>query len=206
MRRAPSIHAEALVCPSEKAKLNLQQSAYGEISVETSAQRQHDVRPINCRKMGMNNIVVGTCAHLVRYRADEQQRADRPGDGDNGQDVWLGEQDQRGLELAVADLDEGRRILGQMLEVVIAEDHCDAEQAVSSGAQADRGTAFAVVGHNCSGAAIAASAVSEEAGVTMISATATNPKLTDQGFRHIFRMVARDTLRAGMAAEYLADE
>jgi branched-chain amino acid transport system substrate-binding protein len=40
----------------------------------------------------------------------------------------------------------------------------------------------------------------------MISAAATNPKLTDQGFRHVFRMVARDTLQAEMAAEYLAEE
>ena len=39
----------------------------------------------------------------------------------------------------------------------------------------------------------------------MISNSATNPRLTDQGFRNVFRRVARDTVQAKMAAEYLAE-
>lgn len=123
-----------------------------------------------------------------------------------GKVAWLGEQDQRGLELAVADVNEAGGVLGQTVEVVLAEDHCDAEQAVAAAHKLIADDVVAVIGHGCSGAAIAASPVYEEAGVLMISPTATNPKLTDQGFRHIFRMVARDTLQAQMTAEYLAKE
>jgi branched-chain amino acid transport system substrate-binding protein len=62
-----------------------------------------------------------------------------------------------------------------------------------------------VVGHNCSGAAIPASKVYADAGVLMITVTATNPIITDQGFEQTFRMVARDTLQGEMAAAYLAE-
>ncbi|HSA83212.1 MAG TPA: branched-chain amino acid ABC transporter substrate-binding protein [Geminicoccaceae bacterium] len=123
-----------------------------------------------------------------------------------GKTSWLGEQDQRGFELAVVDLNDAGGVLSQTLEVVIAEDPCDAEQAVAAARKLIAHSVVAVVGHGCSGAAIAASSVYEEAGVVMISPTAINPKLTDQGFRHVFRMVARDTLQAAMAGEYLAEE
>jgi branched-chain amino acid transport system substrate-binding protein len=62
----------------------------------------------------------------------------------------------------------------------------------------------AVVGHVCSGAAIPASKIYEEAGVLLFT-VATNPKLTDQGFRTVFRILGRDTQQGTMAANYLAE-
>jgi len=96
-------------------------------------------------------------------------------------------------------------VLGETVEVVTADDYCDGEQAVAAANKLVADRVVAVVGHSCSGAAIPASAVYEAAGIVMISNTATNPKLTDQGFGHIFRMVARDTLQGQMAAAYLAE-
>jgi branched-chain amino acid transport system substrate-binding protein len=118
---------------------------------------------------------------------------------------WHGEQHERGVELAVAELNEAGGVLGETVEVVTVDDYCDGEQAVAAAKKLVADGVVAVVGHTCSGAAIPASAVYEEAGIVMISNTATNPKLTDQGFRHIFRMVARDTLQGEMAAAYLAE-
>ena len=46
-----------------------------------------------------------------------------------------------------------------------------------------------VVGHLNSGVSIPASAVYNQAGIPMISGSATNPKLTEQGFKTIFRTV-----------------
>jgi branched-chain amino acid transport system substrate-binding protein len=122
-----------------------------------------------------------------------------------GQMSWNGEQHERGVELAVSELNQAGGLLGQPVEVVTADDYCDADQAVAAAKKLVAAGVVFVVGHNCSGAAIPASGVYEEAGVTMISNTATNPKLTDQGYRHIFRMVARDTLQGKMAAEYMAE-
>jgi branched-chain amino acid transport system substrate-binding protein len=122
-----------------------------------------------------------------------------------GQMSWHGEQHQRGVDLAVAELNEAGGVLGETVEVVTVDDYCDGEQAVAAANKLVADRVVAVVGHSCSGAAIPASAVYEAAGIVMISNTATNPKLTDQGFGHIFRMVARDTLQGEMAAAYLAE-
>ena len=56
----------------------------------------------------------------------------------------------------------------------------------------------------CSGAAIPASEIYEEAGVLLITVS-TNPKLTDQGFRTVFRVLGRDTQQGIMATDYMAE-
>src|SRR5947199_4521727 len=62
-----------------------------------------------------------------------------------------------------------------------------------------------VVGHLNSGVSIPASAVYNQAGVPMISGSATNPKLTEQGFKNIFRVVGRDDQQGPAIAQYLAN-
>jgi branched-chain amino acid transport system substrate-binding protein len=119
--------------------------------------------------------------------------------------AWLGEQHQISVETAVAGINAAGGLLGEPVEVVVADDYCDSEQAVAAADKLVAAGVMAVIGHGCSGAAIPASKVYEEGGIVMISYAATNPKLTEQGFRHIFRMVARDTLQGAMAAAYLAD-
>lgn len=62
-----------------------------------------------------------------------------------------------------------------------------------------------VLGHQCSGAAIPASEVYEEAGILFISPAATNPALTERGLRTVFRVVGRDDQQGTIAGDYLAD-
>ena len=62
-----------------------------------------------------------------------------------------------------------------------------------------------VVGHICSGAAIPAAPVYEAAGVIMISASATNPRLTEEGRANVFRVVGRDDQQGIIAGDYLAE-
>jgi branched-chain amino acid transport system substrate-binding protein len=61
-----------------------------------------------------------------------------------------------------------------------------------------------VAGHLNSGVSIPASAVYNQAGIPMISGSATNPKLTEQGFKTIFRTVGRDDQQGPAVAQYLA--
>jgi branched-chain amino acid transport system substrate-binding protein len=63
-----------------------------------------------------------------------------------------------------------------------------------------------VVGHLNSGVTIPASAVYNQAGIPMISGSATNPKLTEQGFKVVFRTVARDDQQGPAVAAYVANE
>ena len=62
-----------------------------------------------------------------------------------------------------------------------------------------------VAGHLNSGVSIPASAVYNQAGIPMISGSATNPKLTEQGFKVVFRTVGRDDQQGPAIAQYLAN-
>lgn len=123
-----------------------------------------------------------------------------------GKMAWFGEQHQRAVELAISEINERGGLLGQTVEFVTADDYCDAEQAIAAANKLIAHGVDVVIGHNCSGAAIPASKVYADAGVLMITGTATNPIITDQGFDQTFRMVARDTLQGEMAAAYLAEQ
>jgi branched-chain amino acid transport system substrate-binding protein len=122
-----------------------------------------------------------------------------------GKMSWFGEQHQRAVDMAVSEINAAGGLLGETLEIVVADDYCDAEQAVAAANKLIAYRVAVVIGHNCSGAAIPASKVYADVGVPMITGTATNPIITDQGFDQTFRMVARDTLQGEMAAVYLAE-
>ena len=122
-----------------------------------------------------------------------------------GNMAWFGEQHERGVAMAVAEINEAGGLLGEPVEVVLADDYCDPEQGVAAARKLIADRVVFVAGHLCSGAAIPASALYQEAGIIMISGTATNPKLTEQGFRNVFRMVNRDSEQARLAGDYLAE-
>jgi branched-chain amino acid transport system substrate-binding protein len=116
--------------------------------------------------------------------------------------AWFGEQMQEGIDMKVAELNESGGVLGQPVEILPVDDFCDPDQATAAARKLVAAHVVAVIGHLCSGAAIPASQIYEEAGILLISG-ATNPKLTDQGFRTVFRITGRDTLQGTMAADQL---
>jgi branched-chain amino acid transport system substrate-binding protein len=122
-----------------------------------------------------------------------------------GQMAWHGEDEERGIQMAISEISAAGGFLGDTVETVVADDYCDPQQAVAAANKLIAEGVQVVIGHPCSGAAIAASKVYADAGVLMITVTATNPIVTDQGFAQTFRMVARDTWQSEMAAEYLAE-
>jgi branched-chain amino acid transport system substrate-binding protein len=119
---------------------------------------------------------------------------------------WFGEQHEQGAAIAVTELNQGGGLLGQPIELIVADDYCDGEQGVAAARKLIADGVVFVAGHLCSGAATPASALYEEAGVIMIAPTATNPKLTEQGFRYVFRVVNRDSEQARLAGDYLAEQ
>jgi branched-chain amino acid transport system substrate-binding protein len=122
-----------------------------------------------------------------------------------GPNAWLGDQTQRGVDLAVADLNGAGGVLGQQVEVVTADDYCDGEQAVAAANKLVAAGVVLVAGHQCSGAAIPASEVYAAAGLLMISNAATNPMLTERRLANIFRVVGRDDQQGTIASNYLSD-
>ena len=96
-------------------------------------------------------------------------------------------------------------MLGEQIELITADDYCDGEQAVAAANKLVADGVVAVFGHQCSGAAIPASKIYADAGILMISNGATNPKLTEQGFTNVFRVVGRDDVQGRIAGDLLAE-
>lgn len=121
-----------------------------------------------------------------------------------GANAWYGEQMLRGAQAAVEELNAKGGVLGRQVQVVEGDDTCDARQGVAAARKlVEYGVVF-VSGHVCSGAAIPASAVYEAHDVLNIAPSATNPRLTEQGFTKIFRLVGRDDQQGEFAAEFIA--
>jgi branched-chain amino acid transport system substrate-binding protein len=122
-----------------------------------------------------------------------------------GKLTWIGEQMQRGAEMAVADINAAGGVLGRQVQLITADDFCDPKQAVAAAQKLVGDGVVFVVGHYCSGASIPASEVYEAAQVLQISPGSTNPMLTEQGRANVFRVIGRDDVQGIVAGNYLAD-
>jgi branched-chain amino acid transport system substrate-binding protein len=122
-----------------------------------------------------------------------------------GKDAWTGEQLERGVQLAVADINAAGGVLGQQARLITADDFCDPEQAVAAAKKLVSDGVVAVFGHFCSHSSIPASAIYQASGVLMICPVSTNPMLTELGRANVFRVNYRDDAAGTMAGNYLAD-
>ena len=121
-------------------------------------------------KIGHAAPLTGSIAHLGK-------------DNENGVKLAIDQANAKGITIGgkkiafemISEDDEGKPDKGP----IIAQKFADAKVA-------------GVAGHLNSGVTIPASAVYNQAGIPMISGSATNPKLTEQGFKTIFRVVGRD--------------
>jgi branched-chain amino acid transport system substrate-binding protein len=117
----------------------------------------------------------------------------------------FGSQMKEGAEQAVADINKKGGVLGQKLSLSIGDDACDPKQAVAvANEMAAKGVKL-VAGHFCSGSSIPASDVYAEENIIQISPASTNPKLTEQGRKNIFRTCGRDDQQGFVAGNYIAD-
>jgi len=118
----------------------------------------------------------------------------------------LGKDNESGVELAVAEANmRGLTIGGRKVffELMSEDDEGKPDKGPIVGQKfADAGVA-GVVGHLNSGVAIPASAIYQQAGIPVISGSATNPQLTEQGFQVTFRTVGRDDQQGPAVADYL---
>jgi branched-chain amino acid transport system substrate-binding protein len=137
-----------------------------------------------------------------------QARADIPiGDASplTGPVAWPGEQHSVGTALAVADLNAKGGVLGEQIRLISVDDACDTEQAVAAARKLISDGVRFVVGHICSGGAIPTAPLYEAVGVIVISPSATNPRLTEEGRANVFRVVGRDDQQGVLGGNYLAD-
>src|SRR5687768_1167836 len=86
-----------------------------------------------------------------------------------GKLTWIGEQLQRGSEMAIANINAAGGVLGQQVRRISTDDFCDPMPAVAAAKKLARAGVVFVIGHYCSGASIPASEVYEAANILQIS-------------------------------------
>jgi branched-chain amino acid transport system substrate-binding protein len=121
----------------------------------------------------------------------------------------LGKDDENGVHLAVDEATAKKiKIGGKTVKFVMMseDDQADPKLGPTIAQKFVDAKVAGVVGHLNSGVSIPASAVYNQAGLPMISGSATNPKLTEQGFKTIFRTVGRDDQQGPAVAAYIANE
>ena len=120
----------------------------------------------------------------------------------SGPNAFAGKDNENGTRLAVEELNAKKiKVAGKTLkfELVSEDDQCDPKSGVSVAQKmVDSGIKY-VMGPYCSGVAIPTSRVYDD-GSVLVSTVGTNPKVTDGGYKNIFRIVAGDNqIGSGMA-------
>jgi len=110
---------------------------------------------------------------------------------------------RNGVELAVTEWNEKGGVLGKKIQLVPGDDQADPKQAVSIANKFVNQKVSAVVGHWNSNCSINASPYYNTARIVAISPASTNPRLTRQGFKTIFRVCGTDDQQGGIAADFV---
>ena len=121
----------------------------------------------------------------------------------SGAQAHYGKDNENGARMAIEDLNaKGVTIGGKKvkLELVAEDDAADPKQGTAAAQKLCDAKVAGVAGHLNSGTTIPASAIYNQCGIPMVTPSATNPKLTQQGFKTTFRLLANDNaLGAGLA-------
>ncbi len=126
----------------------------------------------------------------------------------SGPNTFAGRDNDNGVRLAVEELNARKiNVGGKTLkfEVVSEDDQCDAKAGVAVAQKfVDTGVRY-VMGPYCSGVTIPASREYDKGG-TMVSTVGTNPKITEAGYKNLFRIVASDVQAGANMAAYAAKD
>ena len=121
----------------------------------------------------------------------------------------LGKDNENGARLALEEVNAaGIKIGGAPVkfELIAEDDQADPKVGNTVAQKLVDAKVAGVVGHLNSGTTIPASAIYNQAGIPMISGSATNPDLTGQGFKGVFRTVGRDDQQGPAIANFLASQ
>ena len=108
----------------------------------------------------------------------------------------------KGIQLAFEEWNAKGGVLGGRKFVVVTEDDaCDPKQAGTVATKiADDAKNVVFIGHVCSGTTIAGAPIINKVNLPMVTLSS-NPTITQQGFKNLFRPIANDNVqgKAGVA-------
>jgi len=151
------------------------------------------------------NVIMGAVVAMCAVAASAQETVVKIGHVApmSGGQAHYGKDNENGARMAVEDLNAKGVVIGGKkvkLELMAEDDAADPKQGAAVATKLCDAKVNGVVGHLNSGTTIPASKIYNDCGIPMITGAATNPKLTQQGFKNIFREIANDNaLGAGLA-------
>ncbi|NOY44588.1 MAG: branched-chain amino acid ABC transporter substrate-binding protein [Deltaproteobacteria bacterium] len=114
---------------------------------------------------------------------------------------------RHGVETAIALWEAKGGVPGyDKIEYYPQDSACDGKQAVSAANKLANLGVIGVVGAYCSSATIPASDVLNEARVPVLTPASTNEKVTERGFKYMFRVCGRDDDQAKVVAKFLSQQ
>lgn len=118
----------------------------------------------------------------------------------------LGKDNENGARLAIEEANAKHPVIGGdsiKFELVAEDDQGDPRTATTVAQRLVDTNVKGIVGHLNSGTTIPASRLYEQAGVPVISPSATNPKFTQQGYKVAFRTIANDIQQGGGVGRFV---
>lgn len=126
----------------------------------------------------------------------------------SGAQAHYGKDNENGARMAIEDLNaKGVTIGGKKVkfELVAEDDAADPKQGTAAAQKLCDAKVNGVVGHLNSGTTLPASKVYNDCGIPHITPSSTNPKITQQGFKTTFRLLANDNALGAGLALYASD-
>jgi branched-chain amino acid transport system substrate-binding protein len=124
-----------------------------------------------------------------------------------GSSAQSGKDDERGVQLAINELNARKMIIGGQpvrFQLESVDDQGDPKVGVNVAQKlVDDGVAV-VIGHYNSGVSIPAARIYNDAHIVMITGASSNPQLTKLGFAYVFRLATNDNVMGGRMADYSA--
>jgi len=102
-------------------------------------------------------------------------------------------------------LNKSGGINGSKVEIVQADDQCDAQVGVQAAENLVSQKVIALVGGYCSGASIPESDVlRKHNSIPFLTVASSNPKFTEQGYNNVFRLILRDDYAGSIDGDFMS--
>ena len=120
----------------------------------------------------------------------------------SGSESAFGPYMENGARLAIEEINAAGGVLGRDLELVTADDACDATSATAAANKLVTEGVVASVGGYCSGATLPTLPIFEAAGIPMVIPAANSNKLVDAGLSNVFLINGTGTQQAQAMLKY----
>lgn len=125
----------------------------------------------------------------------------------SGRSAEAGERVGSAVRIAVEEANEAGGLFGKPVEIVIGDDEAQPEKSTTVAQRLiDDTDVLGVIGPMNSGSALAAGSLYQRARLPFLTPTATNPRITEQGWTVAFRVAGRDDIEGPAAAKFIAED